>query len=102
LVHIYIYIYILVNTSAKNPPEYCNEYESSANQQIYTNPVDQHGIVVIDLSDYQGKHHKLNLNDQLASSTGGGNSIRGIDLNQFPPDEDEDVVLNQFPPYKGY
>jgi len=68
---IYLFIlFFLENTSVKKPLDYCNKNGPLAKET--------HSFM-----------------DPRAYSSSGSNSMQGIDLNQFPPVEDEVIDLNQ-------
>jgi len=82
--------YSLEYIIAMKPSEYCNEIPLSELKPA----VNEIEIVVNNPSVYQGTHSHI-YGPHLSSSDG-SNSMRGLDLNQFPAVEYEDVVLNQF------
>jgi len=81
-------IFFLEYTNAKKPLDYCNENGP---------PALQHPAVHYEnrVNDLAVRQETRSLIDPHASSGGASNSMRGIDLNQFPPNEDEDIDMNQ-------
>jgi len=65
--------------------EFCNNINSPA----LSFPADENGNVLFHLVKQQDRNIQSDPNDQFASSSGAGKSIRDFDLNQIPPNDDE-------------
>jgi len=87
---IYLY-YFLDSIPALNPSEYCKQITIPPQQS----DENKNKNIIHNQSVHQRTH--FHISDPHASSSGGSNSMKGIDLNNFPPAEDRGFDLNQFP-----